>query len=374
MKKALVVANTLGFITSFLANDIELLEERGYKVSVACNTNYTHLNTKEFVEKYGLTVIDVGFPIRTLEGTVVIDAVKKIKKALRKDKYDLIHCHTTIAAVLTRCCIHDNAVKVIYTSHGFPFYKGNFGLKERVFFEIEKYYSKYTDAIITICKEDFENAKRMLCKKVYLIPGVGVDLNRFNIKKFDREFYREQLGFSKNDRVVLSIGEINSNKNHKVVINALAKIQNEHLIYAICGRELNEKGKKAELEELAKSLGVRVLFLGFRGDIPQVCLSADIGAITSFKEGLGVSGIEMLAAGLPLVGSNRQGIKDYVVNGVTGFLVEPSDSDSVASAIEKCLNISLQEKTKYNCIKMSEKFALEASKSQMKKIYDDILE
>ncbi len=104
--------------------------------------------------------------------------------------------------------------------------------------------------------------------------------------------------------------------------------------------------KKEELQQLANELNVHIKFLGFRKDIPEICCSADIGALPSFKEGLGLSGIEMLAAGLPVTGSNRQGIKDYVIDGVTGYLANPEDSKSFSEAIQKCFELSKCENIK----------------------------
>lgn len=377
LKKALIISNSSGLISDFLENDIKILKEKGYSIECACNLNYPGKNTEEFFEQYEIKTYQVEFPIRDLDFKLIINSFKEIKNILKNNDYDLIHCHSTIAAVIGRECgkkyRKNNKTKIIYTSHGFPFYEGVAGKKSYLFKIIEKYYSKHTDAIITICNEDYEEAKKMKCKNVFKINGVGFDYKKIYDIKIDREEYRKKLGFKEDDLVVLSIGELNANKNHQVIIKALHKINNPNILYAICGREVTEIGKKQELQDLAESLNVRISFLGFRIDIPEITHCVEMGAIPSHKEGLGLSGVEMLAAGIPVVGSNRQGIKDYVKDGQTGYLCDPNDYNSFAVGIEKTINLALNESTKSNCKKISKEFSKEKSYEKMLNIYNTIL-
>ena len=376
MKKALIIANTSGFVTRFLKNDIEILIDKGYRIECACNTNHPDFDTNLFFEKYGINVHHFDFPVRNLALNLILKSYKKMKKLFKQETYELVHCHTPIAAVISRQCAkryRKGITKIIYTVHGFQFFNGNFGIKEKIFFYIEKYYSKYTDAILTINNEDFNNAKKMLCKNVYLMHGVGVDIDCFQHCNINTKDYRRKLGFLEDDKVILSIGELNTNKNHEVVIKALEKIDNPHIIYAICGREVTEKGKKNKLADLAVNLNVRVLFLGFRKDIAEICHCVEIGAIPSFKEGLGLAGIEMLASGIPVTGSNRQGILDYVNDGKTGYLADPNDPESFAEAILKTFELSKDKKTKENCYKMAKKFDSRQAYDVIKNVYDTLL-
>lgn len=377
LKKALIISNSSGLVSDFLENDIKILKDKGYSIDCACNFKYPGKNTEEFFKQYEIKEHQVDFPIRDLDIKLIIDSFKKIKNILKNNDYDVIHCHSTIAAVIGRECGKKHRkkykTKILYTSHGFPFYEGVSGKKAQLFKIIEKYYSKYTDAIITICNEDYEEAKKMKCKNVYKINGVGFDYKRISDITIDREEYRKKLGFKKDDFVVLSIGELNTNKNHQIIIKALSKINNPNILYAICGREVTEIGKKQQLEDLANSLNVRITFLGFRQDIPEVTHCAEIGAISSHKEGLGLSGVEMLSAGIPVVGSNRQGIKDYIIDGQTGYLCDPNDADSFATGIEKTIELTLNKETKINCKSISEKFSKENAYEKMLNIYNTIL-
>ena len=374
-KRVLIVANSAGLITDFLENDFTIYCNKGYRIECACNMKFTGRDSASFFEKFGVQPYNIGFPIRALNISDILESYKQLKKILENNKYDVIHCHSTIAAAIARECVrkNKNKIKVIYTSHGLPFYEGCQDKKAILYKAVEKYFSIYTDAMITVCNEDYNNAKKMCCKKVYKINGVGVDFERFNIPNFDRNEYRAKLGLRDDRKYILSIGELNTNKNHRVVIEALSKLGNREITYLICGRELTEIGKKEELENLARLLGVDVTFLGFRSDIPQICMCVDIGAFPSYKEGLGLSGIEMLRAGIPIVASNRQGIKDYVKDGVTGYLCDPSDSKSFAEGIEKTFLLKNDTETRKNCIKMAESYSKEEVLLNMKKIMQEIL-
>lgn len=376
MKKALIIANTSGFVTRFLKNDIEILIDKGYRIECACNTNHPDFDTDLFFKKYGINVHHFDFPVRNLDLNLILRSYKKMKKLFKQETYELLHCHTPIAAAISRQCAkryRKGITKIIYTVHGFQFFNGNFGIKGKIFFYIEKFYSKYTDAIITINNENYNDCIKMHCKYVYFMHGVGVDTDAFLSCKIDRAEYRRKLGFSENEKVILSIGELNKNKNHKVVIEALGKIADRNIVYAICGREVTEKGKAKELTELAAELNVRIMFLGFRKDIAEICHCVDIGALPSFKEGLCLSGIEMLASGIPIAGSNRPGILDYVKDANTGYLADPNDPESFAEAILKTFELSKDKKTKENCYKMAKKFDSRQAYDVIKNVYDTLL-
>ena len=161
-------------------------------------------------------------------------------------------------------------------------------------------------------------------------------------------------------------------KNHEVIIRALAKINHENIYYAIAG-----KGPlKDYLSDLAKSLGLadHVLFLGFRTDIPELCNAADISAFSSKIEGLGLAGIEAMAAGVPLVSSNVHGILDYVIDGKTGYAYAPDDVEGFAEGIERLATNSVLRVSMHGaCVKAAEHFEVNNALKAMWSIYDEII-
>ena len=132
----------------------------------------------------------------------------------------------------------------------------------------------------------------------------------------------------------------------------------------------------AHLKKLAEDLGLadRVLFLGFRTDVYELYYAADISAFPSRIEGLGLAGVEAMAAGVPLVSSNVHGILDYVIDGKTGYTASPEDVDGFAVGIRKLAeNPALREEMKPNCIEAVEPFELSNALRVMWDIYEEIL-
>ena len=141
---------------------------------------------------------------------------------------------------------------------------------------------------------------------------------------------RKELGIPLDAKVVLSVGEVNKNKNHKVGIEALAKLNDPDVYYVICGRGPLMDAHK----ELAKELGVgdRVVLTGYRTDVADFYKMADVFLFPSFREGLPVAVMEAMASRLPVVATKIRGSSDLVQQGA---LFDPTDADGMAKAIEK---------------------------------------
>ena len=381
MKKVLIVASVISFIEWFNKENVDFLrDELNCEVHIACNFDYmddTDIErTKVYIEKLksdGVVLHNIHFA-RSPLNFKNLKACKQLKRIINENNFDLIHCHTPAASVLTRMVAKKARKKgsvVMYTCHGFHFHNASSKKNWLIYYPIEKHLAKKTDYIVTINKEDFNRAKTFKCKNVRYIPGVGVDLERIKNCQIDKESYKESVGVPKDKIMLLSIGELIERKNHQVIFKALGKLQNKDIYYVICGKgPLKEK-----LYRLAVKNGIadRVLFLGFRKDIPELCNAADISAFPSRIEGLGLAGIEAMAAGVPLASSNVHGILDYVIDGKTGFACAPNDVDGFASAIDKLTNPLLREQMRENCIKATEPFNLQYALNEMWNIYKEIL-
>jgi glycosyltransferase involved in cell wall biosynthesis len=262
-------------------------------------------------------------------------AYRMLKNIINSEEYDLVHTHTPVASAIVRlACRKLNSVKVFYTAHGFHFFKGAPIRNWLVYYPIEKCLARYTDTLITINKEDYERAKsKFKAKRVEYIPGVGIDLEKFNAVEIDRALKRSQLGLPEDAFVILSVGELNKNKNHEVIIRAISKIDNPHIHYVICGEgQLDEY-----LRNLSKELGIekQVHLLGFRKDVAEIGKASDIFAFPSKREGLGLAAIEAMACGLPIITSNIHGIVDYSIDGITGYATTFDDLSGFANSILK---------------------------------------
>lgn len=261
----------------------------------------------------------------------------------------------------------------MYTCHGFHFHNTAPRKNWILYYPVEKYLSRFCDYLVTINREDYDRAGTFHCPNVRYIPGVGVDIRRIMELRVDRAQKKEGIGVPADAVLVLSAGELIERKNHEVIIRALAQIDSKHIYYAVAG-----KGPLKEyLTQLAQELAVakRVIFLGFRTDVLELYHAADISAFPSKIEGLGLAGIEAMAAGVPLVSSNVHGIMDYMKDGETGFAVAPDDVAGFAAAIGKLADDeALRHSMRENCLKAVEPYEINKALNIMWGIYREILE
>ena len=184
-----------------------------------------------------------------------------------------------------------------------------------------------------------------------------------------RKSVRKELDLTDNDIVLVSVGELSERKNHSVILKAMSRINNEHIHLILVGEGQLEN----YLEEKARDLSLsdRVHFLGFRRDVPSILCAADIFVFPSLWEGLGLAGIEAMYSGLPIIGSNRQGIKDYIINNKTGFLFEPTNAEQLCDSINMMLND--EKNTKKMALegkKLIEMFSIDNSIKALNEIYE----
>lgn len=362
-KKVLILASVASMIDQFNMPNIELLINMGYEVHVACNFIEGNTCSHERIDvlKNNLMHLSVKFHQIDFKRNVMkfsdnFKAYNQVKKLVNDNKYKFIHCHSPIGGVVSRLVGKATKTKVIYTAHGFHFYKGAPLKNWIIYYLIERWLSRYTDVLITINKEDYNRAKnKFKAKRVEYIPGVGIDLEKFSTVEIARDIKRRELGLPQNTFVVLSVGELNKNKNHEVVIRAIAKINNPDIHYLVCGKG-NLDG---HLRNLSKELGLedQVHLLGFRKDIPEICKISDVFAFPSYREGLGMAALEAMACGLPIITSNVHGIVDYSIDGETGYNCSPTDVDSFSKYIKNLyLDIEKRNRMTANNIEAVKKF------------------
>ena len=341
-EKVLIVASVASMIDQFNIPNIRLLQEMGYEVHVACNfekgnsCSLEKIQTlKKLLENIEVKYYQINFERNILKIFSNFSAYKEVKKILEKNKYRFLHCHSPIGGVIGRIAGYLTQTKVIYTAHGFHFFKGAPLLNWLLYYPIEKYLSRYTEILITINKEDYERAKTFYAKKVEYIPGVGIDVEKIKNIKIDKEQKRKELGLSKDSIVLLSVGELNKNKNHSIVIKALAKLNNPNIHYLICG----QGNLKEYLEKLIKKLKLEnnVKLLGFRKDIYEIYKISDIFVFPSKREGLSVALMEAIVCELPIICSDIRGNRDLIKNGNNGFLADNSVENYIYK-INKIIN------------------------------------
>ena len=336
MKKVLFVATVVKtHIMEFHLPYLKLFKEMGWETAVAARNDYE--DPADCVIPYCDRYYDVPF-VRAPWSVDNQRAYKRLKEIVDEGGYDIVHCHTPMGAALTRLAarkVRERGTMVFYTAHGFHFYKGAPLVNWLLYYPVERWLARYTDVLITINKEDYEQAQRFRAGKVCYVPGVGIDLTRFRPDGGKTEKRRE-LDLGAKDFVLLSVGELIPRKNHEVVLRALALLRRQDELddvrYLICGQ--GAYGEK--LKHLAKELKIteNVSFLGYRNDIHAICGCSDLFLFMSRQEGLPVALMEAMACGLPAVCSNIRGNVDLIEDGVSGVVVQ-STPEAVAEAISR---------------------------------------
>lgn len=372
MARILMTATVQSHIAQFHKPVICMLKEMGHTVEVAARNN---LHEKKNLT---LTEPDRIHPVpfcRSPFSFQIIPAYIALNKLIQKGNYDIVHCNTPVAGILTRLACRklrkQGKVKVLYEAHGLHFFKGGPRSGWLIWYPIERFFSRYADMMVLINQMDYELVKeKFYTKAVRRIPGIGVNLTQF--KDLGIGDLRQELGLAQDAPLVLSVGELNENKNHKTVIQALAKMQNKTAHYCIAGNG----PLLQQLQTLARELGVeeRVHFLGYRRDVPMLLHQSDLFVLPSRREGLGMAAIEAMSCGLPLISSNRHGINDYSIDGVTGYKHDPEDSEGFARSIDRLLqDKDLCATMGENCKNKAQEFTLEESLKQMKNYYLELL-
>lgn len=369
MKKILYVTTIGTTINAFLVPHIEMLIKKGYKVDCACFVD------KEISKKLvdiGVKVFNVPFTRNPLDITNV-NAYKELVKIQTENEYDMVHVHTPVASVYGRLLkIKFPKLKTIYTAHGFHFYKGAPKKKWFVFYNIEKFMSRFTDTLITMNSEDYEVAlNKFKAKKVFNVNGVGVEIDKYRCREdIDLEM-RESLGLDKDDIVITVIAELSQRKNQKQLIYSVEKLIHKYkkLKVLFVGEGDQHDSIISYIEE--KKLGDNIKLLGFRKDVNRILGATDIVGLFSYHEGLPRNLMEAMVAKKPIICTNIRGNNDLVKDGVNGLLVEINDIGATIESIEKLYeNKRLRHKMGQNGFEIiKESYCLEKVLKQMEVVY-----
>lgn len=367
-KVALIISNKVKKIPGGLLEcTINPLISMGFNVVWAANFSGAVFN----VEELPCSIINVPtttnpFNIHNAKSFSIIN------KYIKKNDVEIIFCSTPIGGLLGRLLGHINKTKcVIYQAHGFLFFKN--GPKLGFFYKkVEQFLGRYTDFLITINKEDYHNSKSIKLKNKYskrfLVHGSGLELLTES-SNFEKAKTYQDLGIEPGLPIVISIGELNNNKNVKTLIKSAPFIK-QKTIFLICGLGKKEKRLK-KMSAKNHNHNVDIRFLGYRTDIQNLLSISTIYVSTSKREGLSRTVSEAMSIGIPCIVSNRRGLQDLVdSNG--GFLIGPNDYQSLAKYINEletnhdlCSQMSVYNKSKIQNYKSI------VVKREMERIFDE---
>jgi glycosyltransferase involved in cell wall biosynthesis len=325
MKKILYVTSLSGKrLNSFMMSSIIAAHELNLEFHLACNFSYANLDLyKQDCKEKGIIMHQIDFD-RSPYSFKNLRSYKQLKNLINSQKYEIIHCNTPIGGLITRIITGEKNKKlVVYTAHGFHFHKGGPLINWLIYYPVEKYLSRFTNTLITINEEDYLRSKSFISDQKVKIEGVGIDISEGKLFKQSSEKVR-----------LISVGELNKNKNHITVLKALKALKNtdieyEYFIYG-------EGKQRKNLERFIKANGLqnKVFLHGFSLNIKEKLLDSDIFIFPSLREGLSIALMEAMDSGLSCIVSNIRGNIDLIdSNG--GIIVDKKQQQDYMIAIKK---------------------------------------
>lgn len=378
MEKVLIITTVSGFLQQFELNDVRILKALGYEVHYASNfENSVYETDSGLLSELGVILHPISIRKSPCAFADNLKALRKLCEIIKKERISVIHCHNPVGGVLGRLAplfCKDITPYVLYTAHGFHFYRGAPLLNWLLFFPAEAMLSHLTDCLITINEEDYQRALRMRLKKggsAVRIPGVGIPDRKFADMEGRREELRRKNGIPKECFYILTAGELNQNKNQQVLLRAVALLGQKKVHLGICGEGLYRE----HLKQMAEALGItkQVSFLGYRSDLQELLAAADVFVFPSIREGFAVAPLEALAAGIPLITSDRRDSREYIKHGENGFLCRENTPKEYVEAIrilmeQEGLRIRLSKEGK----KTARQYALPKTAHIMEEIYGNM--
>ena len=321
--------------------NIFALQQLGYEVTLAANFFSNEPREKQnavFVsncKEKGIKIIQIQFK----RGGFIsnLKYIPTVKRIIKEGDFRIIHAHTETGGLILRLALSAKGdSRYIYTPHGMSFWKGSSIKSQLIYRPIERWICSGMDMNLGMNQEEVDVLRRWNNKTAACVHGIGLNLNRFQKEGRERSDVRAEFGVKEEDKLIVSVGELDDNKNHATVIKALAILKQASFKYVICGVGPN----KDMLTKMAAEAGLpdKVILAGYRSDIPDILHAADLFVFPSFHEGMPVSALEAMACGLPLICSSIRGNVDIINDGDNGFLFKPTEVKKLAERISYLLD------------------------------------
>jgi glycosyltransferase involved in cell wall biosynthesis len=322
----------------FLLPLMRAMREKGHEVVGVCSDG--PLLARARAEGFRIEATPIVRGYNPVEHWKTFHALLRL---FRAERFDMVHVHTPVAALIGRLAAARAGVKtIVYTAHGFYFHERMPAWQRALFGGLEYLGGRCTDILLTQSAEDADTARRlMLCRGgIVEAIGNGSDPERFRpaaAEDADRLSLRRGLGVNEGTPVIAMIGRLVTEKGYPELFAAMRDV--DARLWVIGERLKSDHAQSVDaLIESAQCdpvLSKRIQFLGYRQDVPALLRAADIFTLPSHREGMPRSIIEAMLSGLPVVATNIRGSREEVVDGSTGFLTPLGDVPALARALQR---------------------------------------
>lgn len=369
-KNVLFTANTLRHLYLCHMQYFEYFKNNNYKVHTVSNDDK---KLKNVFKSFKIDIKRKPFEFSNIK------SLFQLKKIIENGNYDIIHTHTPMGATLTRMAAKMANYKktIIYTAHGFHFFKNCPFINWILYYPVEKILSKYTDLIITMNSEDYEFAKKHFKTKIVYVPGVGFNEKKFEISltQKEKENFRRYNRLSKEDFVISYVAEISNRKRQAYLIKTIAKMNITNEKFLLIGD--SNKSNLNKIKRLIKryKLENTVKIISFNNEIEKYLEISDLVISVSSQEGLPLNIMEAMYKRKPIIVTNCRGNIDLIQHMENGLVVEMNNQQQLMDSI--CLlknDKDLQKKFANKNKKIIGKYSITNVMKKMDKIYKEIME
>lgn len=286
------------------------------------------------VKNLGITHIPISMTKKFSRNTVAEIAAK-----LSEHKFDVLHTHGGVAGFYGRWAAQKCGIPVIvHTLHGIHYLHYRNIILKYVYIQLEKWFSRFTDAVIYVCESDKKRGSRygLVPQRKSVVIRNGVDFLSFarhTEKRIEESDWREELGIDLSQPVVGTVARLHRQKGIPYLLAAIRLLLQE--IPELQCLIIGGGPWKDRLIEQKNRLGLdaAVHFLGERKDIPQLLSIFDVVVLPSLWEGLPYFLLEAGSSGKPVVATDVDGVKEIITDGKTGILVPPKNPERLAEAL-----------------------------------------
>jgi glycosyltransferase involved in cell wall biosynthesis/ADP-heptose:LPS heptosyltransferase len=264
-------------------------------------------------------------------------AVLELRRLIRREGYGVVHTHNSKAGFIGRLAARVSGTEVIvHTVHGFAFHDNEKPRRRQLYRILERLAARWCDRMIMISQPlmDWALAEGIAPREKMVKIYSGIDMESFR-GSCDTAAARASLGLGSEDFVVGEVAKLWAGKGHDILLRSAALLRSRipHLKVVLIG----DGDLRPSLERLVAALHLeqRVVFAGFREDVPVLTRMLDVAVLPSLFEGMGRAVIEAQAAARAVIGTRVGGIPDLIQDGQTGLLIDPGSVEALADAIRR---------------------------------------
>ncbi|MCK5146602.1 glycosyltransferase family 4 protein [bacterium] len=283
----------------------------------------------------GIRCIEMPTLVRPIRLFKDVRALIAMTRLIRREKYDIVHTHSSKPGFLGRLAAKLAGTPVIvHTIHGFPFNDFMSKIKHDFFVNLERWASGLTDKLITVSELNRQKAIKLRLAPAQKFQTIysGIQFASFD-KPVDSEALRKNLNIAKHIKIIGFVGRLSPQKDPLCLVESMPEILRHHpeSHFLIVG----DGELRCDFEARAHQLNVseNICILGFREDVPQLLRVMDLFVLSSRWEGLGRSLTEALYCGLPCVATAVEGVPELITDSETGRLVPPQNPEALAQAV-----------------------------------------